>query len=155
MDLIEQYGPMLLRGFGITVFCWIMGTILGMALALIATTFVLGFTDIKAGQPDYVAVFLLVLAVGIGAAIGPADRRRQNRSVDPGPVLFGPLFGAVVLTRAAGGTTRRTRRGREPRASACCAASSSSSAAPPPPPRTSRQTCTPSAPRPCGPANRW
>ncbi len=52
-------------------------------------------------------------------------------------------------------TTRRTRRGGEPRASACCAASSSSSAAPPPPPRTSRQTCTPSAPRPCGPANRW
>lgn len=35
MDLIEQYGPALLRGFGITVICWILGTIFGMALGLV------------------------------------------------------------------------------------------------------------------------
>lgn len=34
MDLIQQYGPALLRGFGITVLCWILGTIFGMALGL-------------------------------------------------------------------------------------------------------------------------
>ncbi len=44
--------------------------IFGMALALVATNFVLGFTDIKAGHPDWVAVFLLLLAVGIGGAMG-------------------------------------------------------------------------------------
>ncbi|WP_299910119.1 amino acid ABC transporter permease [uncultured Paracoccus sp.] len=33
-SVFQQYGPMLLRGFGITIFCWIMGTILGMALGL-------------------------------------------------------------------------------------------------------------------------
>ena len=35
MDLIEQYGPALLRGFGVTVVCWILGTIFGMALGLV------------------------------------------------------------------------------------------------------------------------
>lgn len=35
MDLVTQYGPALLRGFGITVICWILGTILGMALGLV------------------------------------------------------------------------------------------------------------------------
>lgn len=34
MELIEQYGPALLRGFGVTVTCWILGTIFGMALGL-------------------------------------------------------------------------------------------------------------------------
>jgi polar amino acid transport system permease protein len=35
MDLVSQYGPALLRGFGITVICWILGTIFGMALGLL------------------------------------------------------------------------------------------------------------------------
>ncbi|MTH35855.1 ABC transporter permease subunit [Paracoccus limosus] len=35
MDLVSQYGPALLRGFGITVICWILGTIFGMALGLV------------------------------------------------------------------------------------------------------------------------
>lgn len=34
MDLLHQYGPALLRGFGYTVICWILGTVLGMALGL-------------------------------------------------------------------------------------------------------------------------
>lgn len=34
MDLLHQYGPALLRGFGFTVLCWVLGTIFGMALGL-------------------------------------------------------------------------------------------------------------------------
>lgn len=34
MDILHQYGPALLRGFGYTVICWILGTVLGMALGL-------------------------------------------------------------------------------------------------------------------------
>ncbi len=35
IGIFAQYGPMLLRGFGITVLCWILGTIFGMTLGLI------------------------------------------------------------------------------------------------------------------------
>ena len=35
MDLVQQYGPALLRGFGYTVLCWALGTVLGMALGLV------------------------------------------------------------------------------------------------------------------------
>ncbi|MRX51951.1 ABC transporter permease subunit [Paracoccus sp. S-4012] len=35
MDLIPTYGPMLLRGFGMTVLCWVLGTVFGMALGLL------------------------------------------------------------------------------------------------------------------------
>lgn len=34
MDLISQYGPALLRGFGVTVTCWLLGTVFGMVLGL-------------------------------------------------------------------------------------------------------------------------
>lgn len=32
--LFQQYGPMLLRGFGITILCWLLGTVFSMALGL-------------------------------------------------------------------------------------------------------------------------
>ena len=35
MDLLQQYGPALLRGFGFTVLCWALGTIFGMGLGLL------------------------------------------------------------------------------------------------------------------------
>ena len=35
MDLLQQYGPALLRGFGYTVLCWALGAVLGMALGLV------------------------------------------------------------------------------------------------------------------------
>ncbi|MCZ0963567.1 amino acid ABC transporter permease [Paracoccus benzoatiresistens] len=35
MDLLSQYGPALLRGFGYTVLCWALGTVFGMALGLV------------------------------------------------------------------------------------------------------------------------
>ncbi len=34
-NIFQQYGPMLLRGFGLTILCWLLGTILGMALGLV------------------------------------------------------------------------------------------------------------------------
>ena len=34
-DLLQKYGPMLLRGFGVTVLCWAAGTILSMMLGLV------------------------------------------------------------------------------------------------------------------------
>ena len=44
--------------------------VLGMILALMATNFYMGWTDIKGDGADLVAVALLVAAVGAGAAIG-------------------------------------------------------------------------------------
>ena len=35
MDLLEQYGPALLRGFGYTVLCWALGTVFAMTLGLL------------------------------------------------------------------------------------------------------------------------
>ncbi|HVH02716.1 MAG TPA: amino acid ABC transporter permease [Amaricoccus sp.] len=34
-QILVQYGPMLLRGFGLTILCWLLGTVLGMALGLV------------------------------------------------------------------------------------------------------------------------
>lgn len=34
MDILNQYGPALLRGFGYTILTWALGTVLGMALGL-------------------------------------------------------------------------------------------------------------------------
>ena len=35
MDILHQYGPALLRGFGYTIVCWALGTVFGMALGLL------------------------------------------------------------------------------------------------------------------------
>ncbi|RJE79177.1 amino acid ABC transporter permease [Paracoccus sp. JM45] len=35
VSVLQQYAPMLLRGFGITIFCWLFGTVLGIVLGLI------------------------------------------------------------------------------------------------------------------------
>ena len=35
MDILHQYGPALLRGFGYTVLCWALGTVFAMALGLL------------------------------------------------------------------------------------------------------------------------
>ena len=35
LSIFQQYGPILLRGFGVTVFAWLAGTILGMGLGFI------------------------------------------------------------------------------------------------------------------------
>ena len=35
LSIFAQYGPILLRGFAVTIFCWLVGTVLGMALGLL------------------------------------------------------------------------------------------------------------------------
>lgn len=35
LSVFQQYGPMLLRGFGVTIFAWAAGTVLSMALGLL------------------------------------------------------------------------------------------------------------------------
>jgi polar amino acid transport system permease protein len=35
LSVFQDYGPMLLRGFGVTIFCWLAGTVLGMLLGLL------------------------------------------------------------------------------------------------------------------------
>lgn len=34
-NVLHQYGPMLLRGFGVTILCWALGTVFGMVLGLV------------------------------------------------------------------------------------------------------------------------
>jgi polar amino acid transport system permease protein len=35
LGIFAQYGPMLLRGFSLTILCWLLGTVFGMALGLV------------------------------------------------------------------------------------------------------------------------
>ena len=35
LSVFQDYGPMLLRGFGVTIFCWLAGTVLGTLLGLL------------------------------------------------------------------------------------------------------------------------
>ena len=35
LSIFVQYSPILIRGFGVTVFAWLFGTVLGMALGLV------------------------------------------------------------------------------------------------------------------------
>ena len=35
LSIFAQYGPILIRGFAVTIFCWLFGTIFGMALGLV------------------------------------------------------------------------------------------------------------------------
>ena len=35
LSLFQQYGPALLRGLGMTIFCWLVGTVFAMALGFV------------------------------------------------------------------------------------------------------------------------
>lgn len=70
LAILQQYGPILLRGFAVTVFCWLAGTVLSMALGmLIALARRYGprwlgwllqiYIEIIRGTPFLVQLFLL------------------------------------------------------------------------------------------------
>lgn len=70
LSIFAQYWPMLLKGFGMTVFCWILGTGFGMALGLIIALIqrysiapvrwlVQVYVEIIRGTPFLVQLFLL------------------------------------------------------------------------------------------------
>lgn len=69
-QILQQYGPMLLRGFGITVMCWMVGTVCGMVLGLLIALaqrygpawlrWVLqGYIEVIRGTPFLVQLFVL------------------------------------------------------------------------------------------------
>ncbi|WP_347267649.1 amino acid ABC transporter permease [Paracoccus sp. (in: a-proteobacteria)] len=69
-SIIEQYGPMLLRGFGVTVLCWLLGTVFGMALGLVVALLqrygprplrwiIQAYIEIIRGTPFLVQLFVL------------------------------------------------------------------------------------------------
>lgn len=70
LDILQQYGPMLLRGFGVTVFCWLAGTALGMLLGLMLALavrygprwlswIIRAYVEIIRGTPFLVQLFVL------------------------------------------------------------------------------------------------
>ncbi|MFC3569839.1 amino acid ABC transporter permease [Paracoccus simplex] len=69
-SILEQYGPALLRGFGVTVLCWILGTIFGMALGLLVALLqrygprwlgwiIQAYIEVIRGTPFLVQLFVL------------------------------------------------------------------------------------------------
>ncbi|SMO88504.1 amino acid ABC transporter permease [Paracoccus laeviglucosivorans] len=68
--ILQQYGPMLLRGFGNTVLCWALGTIFAMALGLLIALvqryaarwvrwIIQAYIEIIRGTPFLVQLFVL------------------------------------------------------------------------------------------------
>lgn len=69
-QIFEQYGPMLLRGFGITILAWLFGTVCGMILGLFIALaqrygpawlrwLLQGYIEIIRGTPFLVQLFVL------------------------------------------------------------------------------------------------
>lgn len=69
-QIFEQYGPMLLRGFGITILAWLFGTVCGMILGLLIALaqrygpawlrwLLQGYIEIIRGTPFLVQLFVL------------------------------------------------------------------------------------------------
>jgi polar amino acid transport system permease protein len=70
MDLLVQYGPSLLRGFGLTILCWAAGTVCSMVLGLVIALLqryapkpvrwaIAGYIEIIRGTPFLVQLFVL------------------------------------------------------------------------------------------------
>ncbi|MET3660336.1 amino acid ABC transporter permease [Aquamicrobium ahrensii] len=69
-NILQQYGPMLLRGFGLTILCWLLGTIFGMVLGLVIALvqryaprpvgwLVQAYIEVIRGTPFLVQLFVL------------------------------------------------------------------------------------------------
>jgi len=69
-SIFQQYGPALLRGFGITILCWILGTIFGMGLGLVIALIqrygprwvrwiIQAYIEVIRGTPFLVQLFVL------------------------------------------------------------------------------------------------
>lgn len=70
LDTFRQYGPLLLSGFAMTVFCWLVGTLLSMALGLLIALvqrhaarpvqwLLRGYIEVIRGTPFLVQLFVL------------------------------------------------------------------------------------------------
>lgn len=69
-SILQQYGPLLLKGFGTTILCWLLGTVFGMALGLAIALVqryaprpvrwvVQAYIEVIRGTPFLVQLFLL------------------------------------------------------------------------------------------------
>ncbi len=69
-SVLQEYGPMLLKGFGNTVLCWLLGTVLGMALGLVVALLqrygprwlawiLQAYIEVIRGTPFLVQLFIL------------------------------------------------------------------------------------------------
>ncbi|MDR6756433.1 polar amino acid transport system permease protein [Mycoplana sp. BE70] len=69
-SILQQYGPMLLRGFAVTILCWALGTIFSMALGLVIALvqrygprrlgwLVQAYIEVIRGTPFLVQLFVL------------------------------------------------------------------------------------------------
>src|SRR4029078_10444072 len=106
LSVFGQYGPLLLRGFGNTVLCWLFGTVFGMALGLaVALAQRYGppplrwslapYIEIIRGTPFLVQLFVLYYGgplVGLRLDALPAGLLRL-------PVHGTPLFGRSLRRR--------------------------------------------------------
>lgn len=84
-DLFLQYGPALLRGFGVTILCWIAGSVGGMALGFtVATAFrwsprwlqrlLQAYVEIIRGTPFMIQLFILYYGgPSIGLVLTPVQ----------------------------------------------------------------------------------
>lgn len=72
--------------------------ILGMTLALVATNFAIGYTDLAAGRPQWGSALLLCSAVVIGGAIGVWQARRVEMTGMPELIaLLHSFVGAAAV----------------------------------------------------------
>ncbi|MEK1890538.1 MAG: amino acid ABC transporter permease [Phyllobacterium sp.] len=69
-SVLQQYGPSLLKGFGITIICWALGTVFAMALGLVialiqryaprwVTWIIQAYIEVIRGTPFLVQLFVL------------------------------------------------------------------------------------------------
>ncbi len=70
INFLQQYGPSLLKGFGTTILCWLLGTVFGMALGLIIAVIqrygprwlgwiIQAYIEVIRGTPFLVQLFVL------------------------------------------------------------------------------------------------
>lgn len=70
LGILQQYGPMLLRGFGLTVTCWLLGTLFAMVLGLVIALLqrygprplrwvIQAYIEVIRGTPFLVQLFVL------------------------------------------------------------------------------------------------
>ena len=70
LTVLQQYWPILLSGFGLTILCWILGTIFSMALGLVISLaqrygprplgwLIRGYIEVIRGTPFLVQLFVL------------------------------------------------------------------------------------------------
>ena len=105
LGIFQQYGPALLRGFSLTVLCWLFGTVLGMALGLVIALaqrygpkplrwLIQAYVEVIRGTPFLVQLFVLYYGgpmIGLRLDALPAGLL--------GLTIYGSPYFAVIANR--------------------------------------------------------